>query len=189
MTTPKVVGFAMTRRDEHSPWTTERARQQACLPLANRVIVAVMESRDPERPWLLSPPLGAEIVETPMSRWWLESGVLCCQRTGSTLVTADDVRAGFRVAFSLTGGRKAPLIAEARHATASTREARDVLATEAANVYLALAVVVGSPVARTLMNFFLRFSSPAYPARCFNSATEARVWAGRHVSRPNSDHD
>lgn len=135
--------------------------------------------------WLLRPPAGTRVVESAVSRWWLEDGVVCSQQSGREPITADVIRAGFRTALSLTGGRCAPLLAEGRNSSASTREARDLMSSEeAAAVYCAMGVLVGSPVARTLMNFFMRFSSPPYPVRCFSSPEEARAWARAHVPSP-----
>jgi hypothetical protein len=70
------------------------------------------------------------------------------------------------------------LVAEAGPFGGSEREARDLLAgSEAAAVYSAMAVVVSSPVARTLMNFFVRFAGPPYPVRVFTAPSEAVAWA------------
>ena len=52
---------------------------------------------------------------------------------------------------------------------------------EAAETYLAMAVLVRSPVARVIMNFFARFSAPPFPVRVFTDVDEARAWAAAQV--------
>ena len=43
--------------------------------------------------WLLRPPAGLHVVETAVSRWWLEDGVVCSQQNGREPITVDVVRA------------------------------------------------------------------------------------------------
>jgi hypothetical protein len=132
----------------------------------------------PKRPWLLVPPEGAHIVDTGVAQWWIEDGVVCTRNYTAGTVTADHVRAGFAAAKQLSGGRRCPMVAETGRLDGSTREARDALAgKEAAAVYLGMAVLVDSPVARTLMNLFVRVSPPPFEVRVFTAADEARAWA------------
>ncbi len=137
------------------------------------------QSLNDRHPWLLRPPLGATLIDTGAARWWIEpSGVVCNQSYIDGAVTVDHLRAGFQATLELTGGKRAPLAAEAGPLSSTTREARDLLAgDEACAVYTAMAVVVASPVARTIMNFFVRFSKPRLPVRVFTSADQALDWA------------
>lgn len=133
--------------------------------------------------WSLVPGEGAEVIDTGVARWWIEGGVLCSQNYADTTITADHVRAGFAAAVRLSGARAAPLIAEGAHQTLATHEARALLAgPEAAAHYTAMAVVARSPVARTLMKFFTRLSSPPFPVAVCATADEARGWARGHRS-------
>jgi hypothetical protein len=49
-----------------------------------------------------------------------------------------------------------------------------------------MAVVARSPVARTLMKFFTRLSSPPFPVAVFATANEARGWARCHRANRES---
>ncbi|MFO0554007.1 MAG: hypothetical protein U0271_36845 [Polyangiaceae bacterium] len=127
--------------------------------------------------WLVSPPPGARIIDTGAARWWLE-GPYVCNQSYVELVTADHLRAGFRAAQELSGGRRVPLVAESGPLSGANREARDLLAgPEAAAVFSAMGVLVRSPVARTIMNLFVRLQSPPFPLRVFTDPTAARDWA------------
>lgn len=137
--------------------------------------------------WSLVPGEGAEVIDTGVARWWIEEGVLCSQNYADATITADHVRAGFAAAVRLSGARAAPLIAEGAHQTLATHEARALLAgAEAVAHYTAMAVVARSPVARTLMKFFTRLSSPPFPVAVFATADEARGWARGHRSTRES---
>ena len=131
--------------------------------------------------WSLVPGEGARVLDTGVARWWIEDGVLCSQNYADATITADHVRAGFAAAAQLAGPRAAPLIAEGAHQTLATREARELLSgPEAAARYTAMAVVARSPVARTLMKFFTRLTTPPFPVAVFAAADEARGWARAH---------
>jgi len=133
--------------------------------------------------WLLVPPVGAAIVDSGGARWWFEDGVLFNQSYIAGAVTGEHIRAGFAAARSLTGGRRAPLLAEAGPLQESTREARDLLASaEAAEIYTVMGVLVRSVVARTIMNLFVRLASPPFEVRVFSDAASARAWALQHRS-------
>lgn len=136
-----------------------------------------------EHRWLLHPPPGARLIDTGAARWWVDPcGVVCNQSYIDGVVTAEHLRAGFRAALELTGGGRAPLAAEAGPLSSATREARDLLAgPETAAVFTAMAVVVTSPVARTVMNFFVRFSKPSVPVRVFTAPDQALDWARSYL--------
>lgn len=128
--------------------------------------------------WLVEPPARARVIDTGAARWWLEGDGVVGNQSYVRLVTAEHLRTGFRAAAELGGGRKVALVSETGPMSETTREARDLLAgDEAAAVFCALAVLVRSPVARTIMSFFVRFSSPPFPVRVFTDPDEARAWA------------
>gem|GEM_PF-645524 len=143
---------------------------------------AVENRAPPTRPWLLVQPEGARIIDTGVARWWIEDGVVFTQNYTAGGVTAGHVRAGFAAALQLSGGRRCALVAETGPLDGSTREARDLLSgPEAAEVYRGMGVLVTSPVARTLMNLFVRVAPPPFEVRVFTSADEARAWARKLV--------
>lgn len=132
--------------------------------------------------FVLVPPEGARVIDTGAARWWSEGAYLCNQSYVDGRVTVEHLRAGFEAARELSGGARVPLIAEAGPMTGATRDARDALAgPEAAARFRAMAVIVGSPVTRTLMNLFVRLSSPPFPVRMFSDPTEARAWASEQA--------
>jgi hypothetical protein len=166
----------MLNRPAGSPARGFNAGGDPCYPRA------VEKGAPLTRPWLLVPPEGARIIDTGAARWWIEDGVIFNQSYIAGSVTGDHIRAGFAASRELGGGRRRPLLAEAGPLADSTREARDLLAgPEAAAVFSGMGVLVDSPVARTIMNLFIRVSSPPFEVRMFTSADEARAWARKLV--------
>ena len=86
---------------------------------------------------------------------------------------ADVVRAHVAAAK----GRKLRALVDARGIAATDRSTRQAAAGPAiAAVTLRMAVLVGDPLSRTLGNFFLRVTRPAYPTRIFTDEPAARRW-------------
>jgi hypothetical protein len=132
--------------------------------------------------WLVAPPADARVIDTGGARWWLDGDGVVHNQSYVRVVTPDHLRAGFRAAAEFGAGKKVALVAESGPLSETSREARDLLASEeAAAVFCAIAVLVRSPVARTIMNFFVRFSSPPFPVRMFTAPNEARAWAREQV--------
>lgn len=74
-------------------------------------------------------------------------------------------------------GRKLRTLADVRGIVSNDRATRELAAGPAvAAVTLRMAVLVGDPLSRTLGNFFLRVSRPAYPTRIFTDEAAARRW-------------
>lgn len=140
--------------------------------------------------WLVVPPPGARVVDTGAARWWSEGGGLVCNQSYVATVTAEHLRSGFQVAREMGEGEKVVLVAESGPLSQATRESRALLAgPESAAVFAAMAVVVRSPVARAIMNFFVRLSSPPFPLRMFTSADDARAWARAELIRASAGSD
>ena len=127
--------------------------------------------------WHLRPPPGARIVDTGRARWWRD-GDLIFNQSYAEEVTAAQIRAGLKGALELAEGRRLPLVAESGPLSGATHEARAVLAgSEAAEALAAMAVLVGSPVARMVMNVFTGLMSPRLSVRLFTDVAAARAWA------------
>jgi hypothetical protein len=70
-----------------------------------------------------------------------------------------------------------PFLMDIRGARALTREARAFYAgAESAALFVATALLVGSPLSRAIGNFFLGLNKPAQPTRLFTAEAEALAW-------------
>ena len=79
--------------------------------------------------------------------------------------------------INLPGDHKFPIIVDARHAKALSKEARDhfSLNTRASRT-TAFAIIVDSPVSRIIANFFMGLNNPAVPVKLFKSEDAAISW-------------
>lgn len=74
-------------------------------------------------------------------------------------------------------GHPLPFLMDIRKARGITREARSMFASaEAATLFAATALLVGSPLSRALGNFFLGLNKPQMPTRLFTDEAEALAW-------------
>jgi hypothetical protein len=91
-------------------------------------------------------------------------------------VTADDIRAYLAARMELAPHRVAVIIDQRRIRT-MTREAQEV-ATEGAEKRptIAVAILIGSPIAVMIANFFIIFGKPHYPTKLFTSEADALAW-------------
>ena len=69
------------------------------------------------------------------------------------------------------------MLVDLTHCKAISREARAYYAGEqAAKSGLAAALLIGSPLARAIGNFFMQINKPIFPARLFTSEAQALAW-------------
>jgi hypothetical protein len=125
------------------------------------------------------PEPGARVLDTGLVRFWRGSdGVIYDETYMEGRVEGEHMRKGLDAIAELGGGRPHPLLACADRMGSASKEARDLLAgPEAAKLISAMAVIVTSPVARLVLNFFMRVSAPPYPLRLFATLPEAQAWA------------
>ena len=77
----------------------------------------------------------------------------------------------------------AGVLVDARGTVAMSRKALEMTANNPVNDRTAAtALIVGDPVSTLLVNFFLKFGRPPYPARAFRDPDAARRWVQKHVS-------
>lgn len=91
-------------------------------------------------------------------------------------VTADDIRAYLAARMELAPHRVAVIVDQRRIRT-MTREAQEA-ATEGSEKRptLAVAILIGSPIAVMIANFFIIFGRPHYPTKLFTTEEAALEW-------------
>jgi uncharacterized protein YcsI (UPF0317 family) len=92
---------------------------------------------------------------------------------GVTISRAEAVEAIAAIA-TLTGNVAGPVLVDLRPVTAVDRDARKVFASTPATTRQAL--LVGSPLSRTIGNFFLTLSRPTMPVKLFDDEAAAIAW-------------
>jgi hypothetical protein len=109
---------------------------------------------------------------------WLDSdGILHTQVKPHIEITLEDAREALEQIQLLCAGKRHPVLVDLTNCKAMSREARAYYAGEqAAKAGLAAALLIGSPLARAIGNFFMGLSKPVFPARLFTSEAEALAW-------------
>lgn len=119
------------------------------------------------------------VVDTGTARVWAgRDGLVYFQmRVESRWELADSEKA-MRAIRQVAGGRPATVVIGTGPFTSASTEARGFWALpEVARDLRAMAVVVRSPVARIIVNLFMRLAGPPYPARMFDTVDHATEWA------------
>jgi hypothetical protein len=119
-----------------------------------------------------------EPVVLQSGRFWLDDeGILRGEASPGAEQGIDEARAQVACQRKMIDGKARPFLMDIRGARALSREARAFYASpEAAEVFSATALLVGSPVSRALGNFFLGLNKTSMPTRLFASTDEALEW-------------
>jgi hypothetical protein len=113
--------------------------------------------------------------EDGVVRMTMQSGVFDLE-----LADAQEV---IRAVNTMCGGVRRPVLVDLRGLRSMTRECRKYFAgPETAEAESAVALLVMSPVARAIGNFFMGLNKPLVPTRLFTSEPEAVVWLSGFVT-------
>jgi len=86
--------------------------------------------------------------------------------------------------IAISNGVAYPILADARHVSSITKEARDYFAsTEGTGLMLASALLLDSVLNRFLGNFFLQINKPKIPLKLFTDENEALKWLEQYKSK------
>jgi hypothetical protein len=87
----------------------------------------------------------------------------------------------------LAGGRRIPVLVDARRVRSMSLKARRAAAgPEVARITSRSVVLVGGPVSAVIGNFFLRVARPKYPTRLFTDIDAAERWLLEPAPAPSA---
>jgi hypothetical protein len=118
------------------------------------------------------------VVETRVQTIWLDDeGIIrATSRVGHELSLEDAKESIVKIALLCAGVRR-PIVVDLTGLKAVSRDARKYFAgPDTAKVESAAALVVRSPMARAIGNFFMGFDKGLIPGRLFTSQDEALIW-------------
>lgn len=121
--------------------------------------------------------------ETEGHRVWMdERGIVHCMTKPNAVVTIDDAREFVRQAVEGYEGKMHPVLIDMQGIKSITREARAYYAgPDTAKVSTACALVVTSPMAKAVGNFFMGLNQSMVPTRLFNSEAQALEWLQQYI--------
>ena len=129
-------------------------------------------------------------AETESARFWLDDDGVMRAVAKPVNQTTEQAAENLRVFTELAGGTRRPVVIDTSQVKGLSREARAIYSgPQAARIWTACArVVASSVIARTLGNFIMAVSRPAFPTRMFETLDEALVWARAHLARGEESH-
>ncbi len=124
-----------------------------------------------------------ELIETRTARIWLgEDGIIRSIVLRNAEQVLADVKENIAALVEVSQGKKRPLLVDIRIMKSVDREAREYLAgDEATRNNCATAMIVGSPLSRTIGNFIMIFNKPRFPTKLFTSEAAALAWLKEFV--------
>jgi hypothetical protein len=117
-------------------------------------------------------------IETNAQVVWLtDSGLLRATSKPGVDLTLEDAQDVIRQLAALSNGVRRPILADLTGTRSMSRDARAYFAgPETAKVESAAALLVLSPMARAIGNFFMGLNKPIIPTRIFTSEPLAIEW-------------
>ena len=120
----------------------------------------------------------SEIIETRTSQFWLnEDGILWVKTLPQAYYTLADAQKNVEIMHQLADGQKRPVLVEMKQIKGMDGDARAYSAGDnVEGITLALAMVIGSTLGKTLGNLWLGINKPPFPSKIFVSEEEAITW-------------
>lgn len=119
-----------------------------------------------------------DVIETRTGQTWLRhDGILQAESHPDSEHRLQDAIENLAASARLARGVQRPTLICLRQIKSMNREARQYYSgPESAKLYVAAALLIDSPVARVIGNFFLGLNKSSIPTRLFSSETEAIDW-------------
>jgi hypothetical protein len=138
----------------------------------------MIHSPEGSSPMFVTPGGTPPPVETRAQLAWLDSeGILRARSKPQCDIKLADAEEIIRKIGALVGGTPRPILVDLTDTRSMSREARKYFASpETAKVETAAALLVRSPLAKAIGNFFMGMNKSIIPARLFTSETEALAW-------------
>ena len=113
--------------------------------------------------------------------FWFEGGCLMATYKDE-IVTGDIAREVVRFRTEISKGQSFLCVVYANKVLKITKEARDYFASdEGVEGVIAAAIVIDSLFQATLINFFLKVSSPKIPSKLFTTKVKAQLWLSEFI--------
>ena len=121
--------------------------------------------------------MAGEIVTRTATHRLGDDGIVRTVMLAGAEETLVDAIANVRAVGTLGAGRRVPQLVDGRWMKSMPREVRAYYAgAEAERNVAAAAVLVGSPVSRTVANFVMQLARPRFPTRLFTDEAAALAW-------------
>ena len=119
-----------------------------------------------------------DIITTKTAKIWMgEDNIIRISHYQNVDITLQDMKDIVASCQKVSCGKPCPLLVDARYIKSMSHDAREhASGQEVNNIIIATATLVGSPVSRTIVNFFMKLNKPLVPTKLFTDEDEAFVW-------------
>jgi len=111
---------------------------------------------------------------------WNEAGFVKTETKPGSTEDLEEAKENIEAIKKVSGGKRVPLLGNMTGLKAQSKAARDYYSS-ATEVSCAVALLVKSPMARVLGNFFIGFNRSGVPTKLFTSEEEAVKWLGDFI--------
>lgn len=117
-----------------------------------------------------------KIIATPYVKLWMEEDIICGEYAEKLEINLEIAKqcVGSRIAFSKETNRLC--LFDIRGLKYVDKAARDYLGKEGTQYIKAGALIVRSPLTKTLANLFLMINKPQVPTKLFTNKKDAKEW-------------
>jgi hypothetical protein len=105
-----------------------------------------------------------------------ENGILICRFKKGLDLDLEAARKCVQLRKDFSEGKSYPLLVDIKELESASSEAREYMANEGTSLVTAGALLISSPVTRTIGNIFLMLNRPRVPSRLFNNKAAALAW-------------
>jgi len=117
-----------------------------------------------------------EIVTRTTKNWLADDGILRATYLPGVEEVLEDAKQNVAVSTKITKGQPRPLLLDCQEIGSQSRDARTYYTTAKPENFLAVAILINSPMSRMIGNLVLGFNRGPYPTRLFTSEAEAIAW-------------
>ncbi len=129
-------------------------------------------------------PAGIQTHEMPSSIIWIKDGIVySTPKIGiSQELSAEQMKQDMNKFKEIVGREKICMVVEINpKSKPASKEERDIVASEIANITKAMALITSSHITRMIANLFFGFKPPSYPVKMFSNEREATNWIKQYL--------
>ena len=129
-------------------------------------------------------PKDVKTYDMPSSTIWIKDGIVYStpKPNLSHEIGAEQMKSGMVKFKEVVGDEKICLVVEINPRTKSaSKQERDIVAAEIANITKAMALITSSPVTKMIANLFFGFKPPPYHVKMFMNEQDATNWIKQYL--------
>lgn len=129
---------------------------------------------------ILKPSTQTKTFESDLAVFWIEDGILHALAK-NTPRSLEKQKETYALLKNLIGDKKICLLSDTTRGAPHDKVTRDYTAAEMPNLFIAIAVVSGSPLGNVITNTFLAIKKQPIPLKLFANEKDAKKWLKQYL--------